>query len=52
MTGIIHLDDQDVQDLVAAIDLIQGLDSLTASEAERLANLKERLLKVEVNNSE
>lgn len=48
MTGSLELNDQDVQDLVKAIDWF--MPYLVGIEAQdRFASLKERLLKVSVN---
>lgn len=52
MTGNFEVDDQDVQDIVKAIRIIQVTPHKSkdlGAFKERLENIKERILKVEVN---
>jgi hypothetical protein len=49
MTGTIDLSDQDVQDLVNCIESVAMRHLVPDDLRGRLSDLKERLLKVEVN---
>lgn len=50
MTGNFEVNDQDIQDLIFCINyILQRRPPIKVSQLRRIEDLKERLLKVEVN---